>query len=66
MMGCIPMRSLSPGEIERFRGKINETFRGPRSAYGWMMLRDDMGPLVPEIKPAYKRLACRRPLPGEE
>lgn len=66
-MGCIPMRRpLLPGEFECLREKINETFRGPRSAFGWMMLRDDMDLLVPEIKPAYKRLACREPLPGEE
>lgn len=50
-----------------------EFFGGSRSAYGWMMLRgeDEMEDEAPSQQPAieppaYKRFACRRPLPGEE
>ncbi len=35
-------KALSVKAGERFIDSINEKFRGPRSAYGWMMLRGNM------------------------
>ncbi|KKN79760.1 hypothetical protein LCGC14_0336150 [marine sediment metagenome] len=62
-MGCVPMRPL----VVEVKLPAEYFFEFANGYFG--LRRDDMRlivPEIPEIKSAHKRLACRRPLPGEE